>query len=74
MKPLSPKALSEKKKSNVLKCWGFPGGVGVRVLGFYYHGPGSMLDQGTEILQAVRRSKKSKKKKDYPVGQEENKI
>ena len=52
---------------NVKKCalksqgiWEFPGGLVVRILGF--HCSGSIPDQGAEILQAVWRGFKKKKK------------
>ena len=35
----------------------FPGGLGVRILSFYCHGPGSVPGQGTKILQAMQRGK-----------------
>ena len=39
----------------------FLGGLVVRILGFHYHGPGSIPGWETEILQAVQHSKKKRK-------------
>ena len=41
----------------------FPGGLAVRILGFNCHGPSSIPDGETEILQVMKHSKKKKKKK-----------
>ena len=41
----------------------FLGGLVVRILGFHYHGPGSIPGWETEILQAVQHSKKKEKTK-----------
>ena len=40
----------------------FPGGLVVRILGFHCHGLGSIPSQRTEILQAMRRGQKKKRK------------
>lgn len=36
----------------------FPGGLAVRFLGFNCHGPSSIPDRETEILQVMKHSKK----------------
>ena len=38
-----------------------PGGLIFRILGFHCHGPGSIPGQETEILQALKQSKKQNK-------------
>lgn len=43
----------------------FPGGLVVRMLGFYSNGPGSIPGQETEILLVVWYSQKQKAKKKY---------
>ena len=42
----------------------FPGSPMVRTRRFHCRGPGSIPGQGTEILQAARRSKKKRKEKE----------
>ena len=42
----------------------FPGGLAVRILGFNCHGPSSIPDGETEILQVMKHSKKKKKKEE----------
>ena len=43
-------------------CQAFPGGLVDRITGFHHHGLGSILGQGTEILQAVWHDQKYRKK------------
>ena len=38
-----------------------PGGLIIRILGFHCHGPGSVPGEETEILQALKHSKKQSK-------------
>ena len=42
----------------------FPGGLVVRTQHFHCHGPGSIADQGTEILQVTCRSQEKKERKE----------
>ena len=51
------------KASTKIENRDFPGGLMVRILGFHYHGPGSIPGQGTETPQAAQPKKKEKKRK-----------
>lgn len=51
--------LEKKKKAQL---WELPDGLVVRILGFHYHGLGSVLGWGTEIPPAVQ----PKKNTDFP--------
>ena len=48
------KGLEERRLLYTEDLWYFPGGPGVRILVFHYHGPGSIPGGETEILQATR--------------------
>ena len=46
---MASKHMKEKKeKKRKKKAPEFPGGLVVKILGFHYHGPGSIPGQGTE--------------------------
>ena len=47
----------EKKKAQL---WELPDGLVVRILGFHYHGLGSVLGWGTEILGVAHGDQKRK--------------
>ena len=44
----------------------FPGVLVVRMAGFHCHGPGSVLGQGTEILQAEQHGPKKRTENNTP--------
>lgn len=53
-------------RKNSRGLWEFPGGLVVRIVGFHCCGQGTILAQGTKILQAARHGQKKKKR---PAGE-----
>lgn len=53
LKDFSDNKNKEKLTLKFQKPWEFPASLMVRTLGFHCHSPGSILNWGTEVIQAM---------------------